>query len=242
VNDRPHARDEWRERLRAPAFQTAQRRGAGFWRWASRQRRRLEPLASRVFGPGLNDTASPATELEHFDRNNVWYEPSGWRDLRRALPQRSVQRSDVFVDLGCGKGRVVYAAARHYNFARVIGVEISPALADQARENIRLAGPRLLCPVDIVTSDVRDWTIPDDVTVAYYYYAFVGETFAAVIDALLSSLDRAPRRLLLVTRLAVPAYLEETGRFELVRRRRLLYQADRDVWLAIYVAGPASRG
>jgi SAM-dependent methyltransferase len=242
VSGRPDSRGQWRERLRAPALQTRQRSGAWFWRWLARQRRSFEPVAGRVFGAELNDTAAPATELEHFDRNNVWYEPSGWRDLSRALPRRTVQRSDVFVDLGCGKGRVVYMAARHYDFTRVIGVEISPTLADEARENLRRAAPRLRCPVEIVTSDARDWAVPDDVTVAYFYYAFVGETFAAVIDALLSSLDRAPRRLLLVTRLAVPAYLEETGRFELVRRRRLLYQADRDVWLATYVAGPAPGG
>ena len=40
--------------------------------------------------------------------------------------------ASVFVDFGCGKGRVMLLAARH-GFKRVIGVEFSPELCQAAR-------------------------------------------------------------------------------------------------------------
>ena len=61
--------------------------------------------------------------------------------------------------------------------------------------------------------------IPDDMTVAYFYYPFVGETFQRVIDNIIASLDRRPRRTRLVYVLPVmEEYILETGRFHLRNR------------------------
>ena len=61
---------------------------------------------------------------------------------------------DVFIDFGCGNGRVVYQLAR-YSFARVIGVEISEKLEAISRENIERARPQLRSrEVSIVNADV----------------------------------------------------------------------------------------
>ena len=63
----------------------------------------------------------------------VDYDPIGYRTCRRALGMIDVDpATDVFVDYGCGKGRVVVLAARR-KFQRVIGVELSAELADAAR-------------------------------------------------------------------------------------------------------------
>ena len=48
---------------------------------------------------------------------------------------RPRDEGDVFVDFGCGKGRVLFLAAR-YRFARIIGVELSERMAEQARRNL----------------------------------------------------------------------------------------------------------
>jgi hypothetical protein len=132
--------------------------------------------------------------LAHPER--VDYHPSGWLSLRALLPPREVSAADVFADIGAGKGRVVYQAARRYGLKRVIGVELSPDLAEEARTNLERNRARLRChDVEIVTGDALAWEVPDDLTIAYMFRPFTGATFRAVVDNLIASHDRAPRRL-----------------------------------------------
>jgi SAM-dependent methyltransferase len=159
--------------------------------------------------------------------DRVDYIPSGWSWVLRALRGRSVGPDDVFVDFGSGKGRVVYLVARYYRFGRVVGVELSDHLTRVAERNLERARPRLRCQdVRLVSCDATEFEIPDDMTVAYFYNPFTGETFRRVIDNIVASLDRRPRRLSLVyanpdVSFAAPAacerYVLETGRFTLVR-------------------------
>ena len=144
------------------------------------------------------DTAEDEIRLDHFHPDRVTYQASSWRFLPRVLRRHDVVPGDVFVDLGAGKGRVVYQAAR-YPFARVIGVEIVPDLAEVARRNIEHNRGRLSCPnVEIVTADAAEYRLPDEVTVAYLYHPFAGATFRAVVDRLVDSLERQPRHMRLI--------------------------------------------
>jgi hypothetical protein len=174
-------------------------------------------LGNRIFERGI-DTAQPEVELDHFHPDRTHYLPSGWLDLRRALPRRSVRPTDVFVDFGSGKGRIVCEAAK-YPFARVIGVEISAKLNEVARRNIQQNRRKLACrDIELVTSDASEFEVPDDVTVAYFFHPFGGETFKAVLANIVESLDRNPRRLTLIYQLPLDENLIlETGRFELAR-------------------------
>ena len=152
------------------------------------------------------------------------YEASGWRVLPRILPPGEVTEDDVFLDLGSGKGRVLFQAARDYRFGRVIGVELSPDLNEIATANIERNRSRLRCAdVQIVTGDAAAYRIPDDVSVIYLYNPFRGPTFSRAVDNVVASLERHPRRL----RIVYKSPLEEdrllgTGRFRLVRERRAL--------------------
>jgi SAM-dependent methyltransferase len=185
-------------------------------------RRVLSRIRARVldffFERGL-ETAGRQYELEHFHSERTAYEPSGWLYLRRALRKRDVKPTDVFVDFGSGKGRVVFQAAR-YPFARVVGVEISEALNEVARRNIGRNRHRLVCQdVALVTADAAEFEVPDDMTVAYFFYPFAGTTFERVLDNIVASLDRRPRRVKLIY--ACPGEeksIARTGRFQLVQR------------------------
>lgn len=210
--------------LWAPKFQQPARRHfprlldrLGRLRWQMGKR-----LGNLRFERGL-ETEGHASSIEHFHPDRVWYQASGWSYLRRALPRTEVDEHDVFVDFGSGKGRVVYQAAL-YPFKRVIGVEIAPELSEIARQNLERNRHKLACPnVEIVTSDVATFEIPDDMTVAYFYYPFVGETFRRVIDSIIASLDRRPRRVRLVYGLPVmEEYILGTGRFRLCRSVKIL--------------------
>jgi SAM-dependent methyltransferase len=133
-----------------------------------------------------------------------------------------VSERDVFLDLGSGMGRVVFLAALHYPFKRVVGVELSPDLHRIAEGNIARNRPRFASrEVELVCGDVLDYEIPDDVTVVFLASPFTGAIFQAVADRLLDSVDRAPRRLRLIYfNPTEEDRLLRTGRVRVVKRVR----------------------
>lgn len=138
-------------------------------------------------------------ELGISGEHHVHYEPSKWLVLRRVLPPRHVTSEDVFVDFGSGMGRIVYQAARSYPFRRVIGVELSQRMHAIAVDNIERNRHRFgRSDVRLVHCDAREFEIPDDVTVVYMANPFSGPIFASVLERLLASVERNPRRLRIV--------------------------------------------
>ena len=138
--------------------------------------------------------------LAHEERHS--YAPAAWGLLGRLLPPSTVTSDDVFVDFGCGMGRVVLEAAERYPFRRVVGVELVPRLADAADSLLRRNAGRLRASGwEIVNADAAHYRVPDDVTVTYLYNPFVGETFDSVLEQLRRSVERRPRnvRILYVT-------------------------------------------
>jgi SAM-dependent methyltransferase len=186
------------------------------------------------------DTEESAIELEHFHSERGWYEPSGWRFLRRALSKAQIRPGDVFVDFGCGKGRVLLCAAR-YPFARVVGVEISPRLSEVARRNVERARSRLACrEIEVVTCDALEFEIPDDMTHAYFFHPFTGDTSRQVLEAIIASIDRRPRRVTLIYALPPPnSAVLATGRFRLVERVKGGLRNDARTRMHIYSSEPA---
>jgi predicted RNA methylase len=164
------------------------------------------------------DTFGRRTELEHFHSEFNRYEPSAWWYLRSAIKRRQIRPDDVFVDFGSGLGRVLYQAAR-LPFRRVVGVEVSPALADESRTKLEQVRHRLRCKdVQVVAADAAAFTVPDDMTYGYFYHPFAGQTFDRVMTNIVESIDRRSRRVRLVY--VCPAMEDvvlATGRFRLER-------------------------
>ncbi len=68
-------------------------------------------------------------------KHSVRYQPTRVRHVRKLLSELSLPPGRVFVDFGCGKGRVLMVASC-YPFQRIVGVEISGRLCDVARRNV----------------------------------------------------------------------------------------------------------
>jgi predicted RNA methylase len=172
------------------------------------------------------ETTASASGPEH--RGDLrGYEPSETWQLLRILPPSEVLPTDAFADVGCGKGRVVIAAARHYSFRRVVGVELSADVYRTARRNISRMRPSDT-PIELVHSDVEHWEIPPDITVLYLFNPFIGPTFRRFVEKVVTSQREHPRAISIIyVRPLLGDVLAQQG-FTLVRSRRNL---------ALYIGG-----
>ena len=180
----------------------------------------LDRLADRVLDRGL-DTSDPALLPEHTIEGRARYVASAWHVLPRALRYLGVSERDTFIDFGCGKGRVLHQAAR-WPFHRVIGVEVSPELAEIARGGLAAREHRHRCRnVEVVVSDVSQFRVPDDFTIGYFYRPFGEETLGTVLRHIVGSIDRNPRRvrLIYVSPWTNSAVILATGRFRLLKEQ-----------------------
>ncbi len=126
------------------------------------------------------------------------YMASRWSTLVFMLKEDEVSPDDIFIDFGSGKGRVVYHAAC-LPLKRVIGVEMSEKLNQVARRNIERTRHRLKCQdVKLITADILDYEIPDDLTIAFFFNTIDGPAFCTVIDRIVASLRRNPRQLTVI--------------------------------------------
>lgn len=147
--------------------------------------------SGRVSGPALG----------YADPDCHAYGASTYGNIRRILRALEIPAgsADVLIDFGAGKGRVLALAARE-PFARVIGVERSADLAGVARVNLERAYGRLAYSrIEVVTADAAEYVVPDDATVIYFASPFGGAILDTVLRNIQASLDRAPRRLRVVS-------------------------------------------
>jgi hypothetical protein len=118
----------------------------------------------------------------------------------------------------------------------VIGVEISPALAEIARRNLAARRRRHRCrSVEVVVSDLGDYPVPDDFTIGYLYQPVKNETFDALLESIIDSIDRKPRRVRLIYNLPVQkSEVLATERFRLLTEQRSWFLGDPASRVAIF--------
>ena len=124
----------------------------------------------------------------------VRYEPTRARPLRRLLRVLNLPKDSVFVDLGCGKGRILLLACE-YGFKRVKGVDFSPQLCEVAKKNLAIYKQKkgLGAEVVIMESDVVDYQLQDDENIFFMFNPFDKVVMERVVGNIAQSLRRNPR-------------------------------------------------
>jgi SAM-dependent methyltransferase len=119
-------------------------------------------------------------------------EPWLFEQIMQALPINFSQFT--FVDIGCGKGRVLMMAS-NYPFQRIIGVEFIPNLHRAAKKNIAIySNERQRCrEIETVCMDARDFQFPPGPLVVYLFNPFSESTFAQVLQNLRQSMEQTPQ-------------------------------------------------
>ncbi|WP_344981614.1 class I SAM-dependent methyltransferase [Streptosporangium fragile] len=151
------------------------------------------------------ETADPVELWELPDADQSWvgrnarYSPTPVRTVRNALRRCAVRHEDMtFVDVGCGKGRVLLLATE-FPFRRIVGVEVSQALCDIAKSNVEKASrTRSGCErISVVHADATAFDIPRDAGLFYFYEPFAVDVSMAVLEHIEGSIRRHPRRVVL---------------------------------------------
>ncbi len=145
------------------------------------------------------------------------HRPWGWFQAVRLFRRYPLMQNDVLVDIGSGSGRVVLLAASLFHCRKAIGVERTQHLLTIAKRNLSDWRLPLRTKVEFVNADVLTWDLPADTTVVFCYNSMRGNDFRVLVDHLLRSVDRSPRRIrFLYANPSEAEYLTSIPRFSLI--------------------------
>jgi cyclopropane fatty-acyl-phospholipid synthase-like methyltransferase len=106
------------------------------------------------------------------------------------LERLGLRPQDVFIDLGCGRGRVLCCAARH-QVREVIGVEDMTELAKTAEANLRGMKGARTARRRVICGKAQDFDCAG-ITAIFMYNPFGPRTLDQVLAKLKSSLAHGP--------------------------------------------------
>jgi len=122
-------------------------------RWALATLVLVGVIAAWALLPDSAETFQPASAEQE---SLAPYVPTPQDVVDRMLEIAAVTSKDILYDLGCGDGRIVVTAAKHYG-ARGVGFDIDPQRIKEAEENARREGVEKLARFvlqDAMTVDV----------------------------------------------------------------------------------------
>lgn len=143
----------------------------------------------------LNELKLKGNQLKHATE----YMPVSYFTLE-ALMQRIPQdlKQGIFLDIGCGKGRAMCVAAA-FGYKQVAGIDFAKQLIDAAEKNLEQTKKRHpLTQYHLAWADVHGLHISEQVTTIFMFNPFDEFLVKQVIKKINSSLEKRPRRLLVL--------------------------------------------
>lgn len=146
--------------------------------------------------------ASPkASEIVGEIRDSEVYLPVRAANARAALRDLPVKDLSeyTFLDMGSGKGRMLFVAAE-FPFRRVVGVEYSRVLHEEALANLeQYRRSRQRCgAIEPIHADAAEFEFPEERLVVYMFNPFGPEVMGRMLGNLGRSLERCPRHVVVV--------------------------------------------
>jgi 16S rRNA G966 N2-methylase RsmD len=135
-------------------------------------------------------TTNGVLDVNFPDANH--YATMCYSTIHRVLDHLSLTPSDVFLDLGSGKGRVLCCAA-HRQVKKVIGVEISKELCRIAEVNLARMRYRVSA-VEVMNRNAQEFDF-HGATAMFLFNPFGPSTVEAVLDQIERSRNSHPMRI-----------------------------------------------
>ena len=143
----------------------------------------------------ISDLDISDADKAHADK----YKPTRKRYFRKLMAHLSLPSGGVFVDVGCGKGRVLLLASK-YGFDEVVGLEISPMLTEIARKNsdLYLTQCKNCSPIRVECTNILDYNMKGSETIFFLYSPFDYEVTHQFLNSMRQSIEQCPRKIWLV--------------------------------------------
>ena len=124
------------------------------------------------------------------------YQATKERPFRKLMEVIELPQGSVFVDVGCGKGKVLLMASQ-YGFDRVVGIEFSPPLCEIARQNIETfkKNRKSETKIEVYEGDVLEYPFQHDENVWFLYNPFDGSVLGEFYKNLRRELEEYPREI-----------------------------------------------
>lgn len=160
----------------------------------------------------IDDLDISQEDKQHADK----YKATRARYFRKIMEKVDLPREGVFVDVGCGKGRILLLAAEH-GIDQVVGLEISPALCQIAERNVDAFSK--LSPesgsIKVICTNILDYQMEGNETVFFLYSPFDHSVTDQFLEMIRKSLKQHPRDLcLIIDEFRFPELLSDDEYFE----------------------------
>jgi SAM-dependent methyltransferase len=163
----------------------------------------IKNLRGKLFD--LKHNVDTASEVElgdlRIDSENVKYGAKYMGSDPKAITELfgsfKIKHEDfVFVDLGSGKGRVLFVASTH-PYKKIIGVEFAEDLHEIAQKNIKnyRSKDQKCKDIESICIDAAKFKIPDEPLVFYLFNPFSEKVISEVLKNIEISLEKHPREI-----------------------------------------------
>lgn len=147
--------------------------------------------------------------------------------IRLGLTSLPIRHEDyTFIDVGCGKGRVLLVASE-FPFRTIIGLEFAPPLAEIAKRNLHSYrfGHQRCSKITVVTGDALEYELEPEPQVLYFYSPFSPIVLDQMVQRIEDSFQRFPRDIFVLFS-GAPSVRERAfgshPRFQSLRRERYM--------------------
>lgn len=124
------------------------------------------------------------------DQYRYPYEPTPYSVIERLANSGYIDKNNILIDYGCGKGRVDFYLSYQLK-CRTIGIEYDKRIYDKAviNQNESVSGKR----TQFVNINAEEYEIPAEADCFYFFNPFSVELLQKVIARILDSYYESPR-------------------------------------------------
>jgi len=167
--------------------------------------RKLAIVADILFDLKNGTDTRTVTELNDLyiissNKKKGWkYESTPILALQKLFSMLIIPNNSIFVDFGCGKGKVLIIASE-FGFKEVRGIDFSSELCKIAVNNCLKYKERVQNTIEysVFESDVVDYQVRDDENVFYLFNPFDARILENVLNNIQLSLSRFPRKIWII--------------------------------------------
>ena len=148
------------------------------------------------------------------------YEPTVYLELRKLFSKYPFKSNDHIIDYGCGKGRVLVAAALKM-CPQITGIEINKEMYDIALDNIIKfkQKKKTTSEISVINMDAKDFKSLDEINKFFFFNPFHLKVFLKIFTLICSSIKKYPRNVTLFFYMPVKSWVqqvESSGVFKFV--------------------------